>query len=59
MKKPTKKVAAISMRKKAEKELAKSSKNPNDIFKLVKFVKKDGIDIGKRCTREKERKLGY
>ena len=42
MKNRTKKVIADSMRKEAEKELTKLNKQPNNIFTLVKFIKKDG-----------------
>ena len=56
----TKKVVANSMRKEAKKELAKLNKKPNNIFTLVKFMKKDGKDIeGGRCMREKDRRLGF
>ena len=41
----TKKVVGNSMRKEAEKELTKLNKTPNNIFTLVKFMKKDGKDI--------------
>ena len=48
------------MRKEAEKELMKLNKNPNNIFTLVKFMKKDGKDIeGHRCMRGKDGKLGF
>ena len=50
----TKKVIADSMRKEAEKELTKLNKKSNNIFTLVKFMKKDGKDIeGDRCMRGK------
>ena len=43
-----------SLRKEAEKELIKLNKKPNNIFTLVKFMKKDGKDIeGGRCIEEK------
>ena len=38
----TKKVIANFMTKEAEKELTKLNKKPNNIFTLVKFIKKDG-----------------
>ena len=41
----TKKVVANSMRKEAEKELTKLNEKPNNIFTLVKFMKKDGKNI--------------
>ena len=46
-------MVANSMRKEAEKELTKLNTKPNNIFTLVKFMKKDGKDIeGGRCMRE-------
>ena len=48
------------MRKEADKELIKLNKKPNNIFTLVKFMKKDGKDIeGGRCMRGKDGKLGF
>ena len=47
------------MRKEAEKELAKLNKKINNIFTLVKFIKKDGKDIGGRCMRRKDGRLGF
>ena len=42
------------MREEAEKELTKLNKKPNNIFTLVKFMKKDRKDIeGGRCMRGK------
>ena len=56
----TKKVVANSMRKEAEKESTKLNKKPNNVFTLVKFMKKDGKDIeGGRCMREKDGRLGF
>ena len=41
------------MREEAEKELTKLNKKPNNIFILVKFMKKDRKDIeGGRCMRK-------
>ena len=46
--------------KKAEKELTKLNKKSNNIFTLVKFIKKDGKDIkGGRCMRGKDRRLDF
>ena len=48
------------MRKEAEKELSKLNKKPDNIFTLVKFMKKDGKDIeGCRCMRGKYEKLSF
>ena len=48
------------MRKQAEKELTKLNKKPNNIFTLVKFLKKDRKDIEKgRCMRGKDGKLDF
>ena len=41
----TNKVVANSMRREAEKELTKLNQKSNNIFTLVKFMKKDGKDI--------------
>ena len=41
----TEKVVANSMRKETQKELAKLNKKLNNIFTLVKFIKKDGKDL--------------
>ena len=60
IKNQTNKVAANSMRKEAEKELTKLNKKPNNIFTLVKFIKKDGKDIeGGRCMIGKDGRLGF
>ena len=50
----TKKVVANSMRKEVKKELTQVNKTPNNIFTLVKFIKKD-IEGG-RCMRGKDGK---
>ena len=56
----TKKVVANSMRKKAKKELTKLNKNPNNIFTLVKFMKRDWKDFEvDRCMRGKDGRLGF
>ena len=56
----TKKVVANSMRKEAEKGLTKLNKKTNNIFTLVKFMKKDGKDIeGGRCMRGKDKRLDF
>ena len=48
-----------STRKEAEKELTKLNKKPNNIFTLVKFMKKDKKDIEGRCMRGKDGRLGF
>ena len=54
------KVVANSMRKEAKKELTKLNKKPNNIFTLVKFMKKDRKDIeGGRCMKGKDGRLGF
>ena len=56
----TKKVVANSMRNEVEKELTKLNKKPNNIFTLVKFIKKDGKDIeGGICMRGNDGRLGF
>ena len=48
------------MRKEAEKEFTKLNKKSNNIFALVKFMKKDGKDIeGSRCMRGKAGRLCF
>ena len=48
------------MRKETEKDFKKLNKKPNNIFTLVKFMKKDGKDIqGDKCMREKNKRLGF
>ena len=56
----TKKVVANSMRKEAEKELTKLNEKPNNIFTLVKFMKKDGKDIERGSyIKGKDGSLGF
>ena len=56
----TKKVVANSMRKEAEKELTQLNQKTNNIFTLVKFMKKDEKDIERgRCIRGKDGRLGF
>ena len=58
--KSTKKEVANSMRKETKRELKKLNKKPNNIFSLVKFIKKDGKDIeGGRCMRGKDPRIGF
>ena len=48
------------MRKEAEKELTTLNKKLNNIFTLLKFVKKEEKGIkGGRCMRGKEGRLGF
>ena len=48
------------MKKEAQKELTKLNKIPNNIFTLVKFMKKDGKDIERgRCMRGKDGRLAF
>ena len=55
-----KKVVADFARKDAEKELTKLNKKPNNIFILVKFMKKEGKDAeGGRCMGGKDEKSGF
>ena len=49
-----KKVIARDMRYKLDQVLKELNRKPNNIFKLVKFMKKDGKDIeGESCMRGK------
>ena len=60
IKNQTKKVVANSMWTKAQKELTKLNKKPNNIFTLVKFIKKDAGNIEEgRCMRGKDEKSSF
>ena len=55
-----KNAVANSMMKEAEKESTKLNEKPNNMFTLVKFMKKDGKGIKEgRCMRGKDRRLGF
>ena len=47
------------MRKEAEKELTNLSQKPDNIFKLMKFVKINWKDIGGKCWRGKDGMLSF
>ena len=47
------------MRKEAKKELTNLSLKPNNIFKLIKFLKEDGKDIGGRCMTDYDGITGF
>ena len=52
MKNWAKKVVAKEINEAAELELRELSEHPNEVFKLVKSLKKDGKDVeGGRCMR--------
>ena len=54
------KTVAKAMKAEAEKELKNLRRNPNDIFKLVRRMKKDGKDVESgRCIKGKDGKLGF
>ena len=53
-----KKVLANYIRKEAER-VDKIERKTENMFTLVKFMKKDGKDIGGRCMREQTGKLGF
>ena len=60
MKNQSRTAVANSMRKEAEKELTNLSEKPNHIFKIIKFMKKNGKDIeAGRCMRGKDGKLSF
>ena len=60
MKNRAKKAVAKAMRKEAEQELCKLSENPNEVFKFVKSMKKDGRDVeGGRCMRGSDGRLSF
>ena len=55
-----KKAAAKAMMETAEKELKELSKSPNEVFKLVKSIKRDGKDVeGGRCMRDSDGRLNF
>ena len=54
----TKKVVATAMKKEAERELEGLCGKPNNVFRLVKFMKREGRDIdGGRCMKGKDGRL--
>ena len=54
----TKKVIAKAMRQEAEEEMNVLCTKPNDVFKFVKFMRKEGRDIdGGGCTKDKDGRL--
>ena len=56
----TSKVIAKVMKRKSEKELESLHENPNNIFKLVRRLKKNRQDVeGGRCLRGKDGRLGF
>ena len=60
MRNRAKKVVARAMKVGAEKEMEDFGKMPNNVFKFVKSMKKDGRDIeGGRCMRDKDGRLGF
>ena len=60
MRNRAKKVVARAMKVRAEKEMEDFGKMPNNVFKFVNSMKKDGRDIeGGRCMRDKDGRLGF
>ena len=54
----TKKVIAKAMKQEAEEEMNVLCTKPNDVFKFVKFMRKEGKDIeGGSCMKDKDGKL--
>ena len=54
----TKKVIAKAMRQKPEEEMNVLCTKPNDVFKFVKFMRKDSRDIdGGGCMKDKNGRL--
>ena len=54
----TKKVIAKAMRQEAEEEMNVLRTRPNDVFKFVTFMRKEGRDIdGGDCMKDKDGKL--
>ena len=51
----TKKVIAKAMKQEAEEEMSVLCTKPNDVFKFVKFMRKEGRDIeGGGCMKDKD-----
>ena len=56
----TKKGIAKAMRQEAEKEINVLRTKPNDVFKFVKFMRKEGRDInGGGCMKDKDGRLVF
>ena len=54
----TKKVIAKAMKQEAEEEMNAPCTKPNDVFKFVKFTRKEGSDIeGGGCMKDKDGNL--
>ena len=54
----TKKIIAKAMKQEAEEEMNVLCTKPNDVFKFVKFMRKDGRDIdGGSCMKDKDGRL--
>ena len=54
----TKRVVAKAMKQAAEEEMKVLRDKPNEVFKLVKFIRKDGMDInGGGCMKNKDGRL--
>ena len=45
------------MRQEAEEEMSELYTKPNDVFKCVKFMRKEERDIGGGCMKDKDRDL--
>ena len=59
LKNKAKKIVASAMKKEAEREIDNLSRNPNNIFKFLKRMRKDGKDVeGGQCIRDERGKLG-
>ena len=46
------------MKQEAEEEMNVLCAKQNDVFKFVKFMKKEGRDIGGGCMKDKDGRLG-
>ena len=54
----TKKAIAKAMRQEAEEQMNVLCSKPNDVFKFVKFMRKEGRDIdGGGCRKDKDERL--
>ena len=60
MRNQTKKVIAKAMKTEAEKEVEELREKPNKIFKFVKFMKRDGKDVGGgKWIKGRDERIGF
>ena len=59
MRNRTKKVIAKAIKMETEKEMEELREKPNKIFKFVKFMKRDGKDVGRKWSKGRDGKNGF